>query len=51
MDRLNRSNISKIFFTFSFPVFLITGYLAVTEAFELLLEVFNEDFWRLLTTF
>ncbi len=44
MDRVNKSNISKFFFTLSTPLFLITGYFAITESFEKFLEVFSEDF-------
>jgi len=51
MDRVNKSNISKFFLTLSTPLYLIMGYFAVTESFEIFLEVFSEDFWRLLTTF
>lgn len=51
MDRVSKSYISKFFLTLSTPVFLITAFLAVSETFTMFLEVFSEDFWRLLTTF
>lgn len=51
MDRVSKSSISKFIFTISTPLYLIVGYFAFTESFEIFLEVFSEDFWRLLTTF
>jgi len=51
MDRVNKSNISKLILTLSTPLYLIVGYFAVTESFGIFLDIFNEDFWRLLTTY
>ena len=51
MGRVNKSNISKFFLTVSMPLYLIVGYFAVTESFEIFMGVFNEDFWRILTTY
>ena len=46
----DKGNIKKFLMTVATPIYLFTAYFAVTESFELLLEAFNDDFWRLLTT-
>ena len=51
MKRLNKKNIKKFFIAVSTPLYLVTAYFVVTESFAVLLEVFNDDFWRVLTAF
>ena len=51
MKKLNTKNIKKFLITVSTPLYLVTAYFAVAESFGVLLEVFNDDFWRVLTAF
>ena len=51
MDRVNKSNVSKLFLTLSTPLYLVVGYFVVTKSFGIFLDVFNQEFWRLLTTY
>ena len=51
MKKLNKKNIEKLLITASTPIYLVAAYFAVTESFGLMLEAFNEEFWRFLTSF
>ena len=51
MSKSVKSYVSNLILTISVPVFLITSGLVITETFSFCMEIFSDDFWRLLTTY